>query len=234
MHAALTELQLARTSRLRHAAIVIALHIVVHVQILSAMKGYSQLVLKGSGREHYLHSSQEIGLEIIPVLLVLEDGNNSVCEGSWVEGNSDVPLASLDLHAAAVLNKSQRIFMLLQPWAIRKGRSPPAKCQEAPQKLQGSCHGQQGVAAHISCHSQGYNAEGPWQTLVNKQLPNGRSANIRVSSSAKNIKLIKEAAQGKGCTHASVGFSSLVLQRTVYTISICTTSCEQGSSETRA
>ena len=108
-----------------------------------------------SGRGHYLHASKEIGLEVIPVLLVLEDGNDSVCEGSWVEGNSDVPLASLDLHAAATLTKSQRS-------ATRKSRSPPARCQEAPQKLQGSCHRQQGVAAYISCHSQGRSPKGSW------------------------------------------------------------------------
>ena len=63
-------------------------------------------------RAHYLYASQEVGLEIIPVLLVLEDGDNSVCEGSWVEGNSNVPLASLDLHAAAKVNMFRRTSTL--------------------------------------------------------------------------------------------------------------------------
>ena len=49
----------------------------------------------------YLHASKQILLKIITVLLVLEDGHNSLCEGSWVECDCDVPLASLDLHAAA-------------------------------------------------------------------------------------------------------------------------------------
>ena len=49
----------------------------------------------------YLYASKQVLLEIITVLLVLEDGHNSLCEGSWVECDCDVPLASLDLHAAA-------------------------------------------------------------------------------------------------------------------------------------
>ena len=113
-----------------------------------------------------------------------------------------------------MLNKSQRLLVLPQSHAIRKSTSPPATCLEAPQKLPGSCHRQQGVAAHISCHSQGCNAKGPWQTLIIKWSPHMKIASIRVEIDAKVVKLIKELAHVKGCTHASVGFSSLVLQST--------------------
>ena len=104
------------------------------------------------GGGHHLHASLKVGLEIITLLLVLKDGHNSVCEGSWVEGNSNVPLASLDLHAAATYDES---WQNLNAVALLV-RYEQAACQvpTSTQKLPGSCHTEQGVAVHICWRSQ--------------------------------------------------------------------------------